>query len=79
MSAFSNITYVWLSDQADVDPQLGNSLIAFSNYDEAMNFAKWANYYSYSGQNVVYVWNINGGSGRWKAGAFTSLPNQIWP
>ena len=80
MSAVSNLTYVTLHDGNSGTPEYASSTSVFSNYNEAMSYARWASAnYHYATQNYVYVWNYNGGSGRWKTGVWTELSNENWP
>lgn len=80
MSAVSNITYVCVLDQSAAAAIESFGLTPFSNYDEAMSFAKWLSLsIPVPGAQAVYVWNYNGGSGLWSNGVFTSRANANWP
>ena len=41
MSAVSNLTFVTVHDVTVSSPHQGNNTTVFSNYNEAMSFAKW--------------------------------------
>ena len=80
MSAVSNLTYVTLHDDVAGAPEYGSGTIVFSNYNEAMSYARWASLnYTARTQNVLWVWNYNGISGRWYNGSWTEVPNTNWP
>jgi len=77
MSAVSNLTFV---DIVQGSSDSGSSFV-FSNYDEAMSFAKWRsnNLAIGTGTDGIHVWNYNGGSGVWVSAVFTPYPNTNWP
>lgn len=80
MSAVSNLTYVTLHDETPGTSQFGSGTVVFSNYNEAMSYGKWASLkYGSSAENVIYIWNYNGGSGKWYVGGWTDIPNTNWP
>lgn len=80
MSAVSNLTYVTCRDTVPGSPEYGNDSVAFSNYNEAMSFAKWVSVHlSYAGETSVFVWNYNGISGFWYQGSWSEIPNSNWP
>jgi hypothetical protein len=78
--AVSNLTYVTIHDGTAGSPEYGNAVIAFSNYNEAMSFAKWASYnFITPSQNYIMVWNYYGGSGWWRNSTWTETANSNWP
>ena len=79
MSAVSNLTYIWIQDAVPGSPEKDTSPIAFSNYNEAMSFAKWVSINERIQSVYVYLWNYNGGSGFWSGGVFNPRPNENWP
>lgn len=80
MSAVSNLTYVWIQDKGSTSPEKDTTPVAFSNYNEAMSFAKWASLLGATTQSVqAAVWNYNGGSGIWTNAVFSPTANTNWP
>ena len=79
MSAVSNLTYVWFQDSSGSSPDKEGTPIAFSNYSEAMSFAKWSSIREFAGDIYASIWNYNGGSGHWYNGDWTPSPNTNWP
>lgn len=83
MSAVSNLTYVWVQDASASAPDKDGTPVVFSNYNEAMSFAKWAVKTSLVANVYVSVWNYNGGSGYWSgtggSANFNPVSNYNWP
>jgi hypothetical protein len=75
------LTYIWI---ADSDPSgsrpSGDSIWSFADFNEAMSYAKWIDFYAMNtGQGTVWVWNWNGGSGSWNNAVFTGFENKNYP
>jgi len=81
MSAISNITYVMLFDSVNGAGLENASPVPFANYNEAMSYAKWLSVETFTTHPdyIVFVWNYNGGSGKWRNTLFTPLVNSNWP
>ena len=77
--AVSNLTYVWIQDADPAVPEKDGTPVPFSNYNEAMSFAKWASQNDIGNNVYCYVWNYNGGSGLWHNAAWQELANSNWP
>ena len=74
------LTYVTLLDVNQTDPQQGLHVQVFADYNEAMSYAKWATFwFSIQETTSVYVWNWNGGSGKWTGSSFTDIANSNYP
>ena len=78
MSAVSNLTYVtWIDASGGTAPDVSTVPIAFSNYNDAMSYAKFVS--SGNSNAIGNIWNYNGGSGNWFNGVFTARSNSNWP
>jgi hypothetical protein len=77
--AVSNLTYVRICDKQASAPEKESTPVAFSNYNEAMSFAKYAAWFNTLESVRVYVWNYNGGSGHWDLDLWTATGNKNWP
>jgi len=75
------LTYVAIFDrQTEQAFPVSDLLISFADYNEAMSYAQWIDVKVIgTSQGEVWVWNWNGGSGRWLNNAFTPFSNNNYP
>jgi hypothetical protein len=83
MSAVSNITIVAIADRNQaIENPVGDNILTFANYDEAMSWSKWLLQFQAAGTRIR-VWNYNGNSGYWEyvggVPSFYVIPNTNWP
>jgi hypothetical protein len=72
-------TYLWIQDSTAASPDKDTTPISFDVYNDCMSYAKWISTREMLQDVLVFVWNIDGGSGEWNDGSFTSIENTNYP
>jgi len=72
-------TYVYIFDSTAPHVHGDNAITPFSVYNEAMSYAKFMSNNWTTNPAYVIIWNMDGGSGYWRSGAFTSQENTNYP
>jgi hypothetical protein len=74
------LTYILVYDRNDANPT-SHSPYEFTDYSEAMSYAKWTSLITIGGVTPwkVTVWNWYGNSGIWADGVYSDIANSNYP
>ena len=75
------LTYVLIVDSSnELNYPTGDTIQVFADYNEAMSWAKFIDINAIgTNKGEIWVWNWNGGSGRWLNNVFTPETNTNYP